>query len=481
MNTQERCTQLFEELLTGIDNGDFSDVRVIPERYTYAHLCAILQFIDTMDDAKLLYKQLYSWTMERGKYALQDKIQNHEKIKVAFLTISAAEWPAEDVCRFFENDERYESYVVVCPLTDRDQHSMNQTYLQTCEHLTQNGHEVRQSYDVEKGLPVGWNAIGGIPDILIHLTPWYGSIPSEYWLENLPLKCVNCYIPYALYTVDSTDGSYMQKIVYNSPFVNMMWRVYTDSKKNLEGYRCYELLQGKNIFYSGYAKMDYFFQKKHYTETEIQKIWKFPQNTDIGKMKKVIIAPHHSFLGYAGLLLSTFARNMYFWPYLAQKYANQVTFILKPHPNLGVRAVEAKIFESVDEYEAYLNEWNSLPNAKVVLEEDYRDIFATSDGMIMDSGSFLAEYMYVGKPLLFLTKKGQAFSTLGQEVLKGHYTEPGENYIGIEKFLEEVILCEKDTLAEARHEIFDKELNYYKVNHRLASEIIYADISELLK
>ena len=43
--------------------------------------------------------------------------------------------------------------------------------------------------------------------------------------------------------------------------------------------------------------------------------------------------------------------------------------------------------------------WNALPNAKVVEEESYLDIFATSDGMIMDSASFIGEYLYVNKPL----------------------------------------------------------------------------------
>ena len=108
----------------------------------------------------------------------------------------------------------------------------------------------------------------------------------------------------------------------------------------------------------------------------------------------------------AGILFSTFVCNMYLGLYLAPKYTNRITFILKPHPNLGVRAVETKIFEDFNAYEAYLDEWNALPNARVVQE--------------------------------------------------------------------------KDTLAEVRKEIFEEELNYYKENHCLASEYIYADISALL-
>lgn len=83
--------------------------------------------------------------------------------------------------------------------------------------------------------------------------------------------------------------------------------------------------------------------------------------------------------------------------------------MFKPHPNLRARVVQAHAFESEEAYDTYLEEWNKLPNACVMQEEDYRSAFATSDGMIMDSCSFIAEYMYVDKPLLFLKRDGQAF------------------------------------------------------------------------
>ena len=479
MDIREKCTKLLEELVDGINAGDFTDAEAIPNQYTYAHLWALFQFVDVLDGGRQLYEQLYDLVVQCGKSAIRDKIQRGEKVRVAFLAISAAEWPAEDVYRFLEDDKRCESYVVVCPLIDRDKYSMEQTYLQTCEYLEQSGHEVRRTYDLESGLCVGWEAVGGIPDILIHLTPWYRSVAEEFQIEKLPLRCVNCYIPYAFYVADSADGNFMQDFVYNKEFVNMMWRLYSDSKNNLEGYRRHQLLQGKNVIYSGYAKMDYFFQNKQYQESEIREMWKIPPDADVKKIKKVIIAPHHTFRSSAGLIFSTFAWNMYFWLYLAKKYADRIAFIFKPHPNLGTRAVAAGVFESFDAYEAYLAEWNSLANAKVVQEADYRGLFATSDGMIMDSGSFLAEYMYVAKPMLFLTRSGQAFNTLGRKILKGYYKERGEDYVGIENFLEQVILGEKDELAGIRNEIFEEELNYYKENQRLASECIYEDISAL--
>ena len=182
----------------------------------------------------------------------------------------------------------------------------------------------------------------------------------------------------------------------------MMTRVYVDSERNLRGYQEYGLLRGKNIVYSGYTKMDYFYEERVWSEAEIRKLWKIPDGMESQDMKKVIIAPHHSISEDSVVKFSTFAKNVYFFLYLAKKYCNEVSFVFKPHPNLRLRAVEAKVFESYEAYDAYLEEWNSLPNAKVVQESDYLGLFDTSDGMILDSVSFLAEYIYVHKPLLFL-------------------------------------------------------------------------------
>ena len=94
-------------------------------------------------------------------------------------------------------------------------------------------------------------------------------------------------------------------------------------------------------------------------------------------------------------------------------------------------------------------------------EESYLEIFATSDGMIMDSNSFLAEYMYVNKPLLFLTREEQTFNKLGRSIVDTYDQCDGRDYIGIESF-------------------FGKHLDYLAKNGCLAGEMIYNDIISLL-
>lgn len=475
MDRTEQLVFLLNELMDGIEQGDFSQ-ESIPLKYTYAYLYAIFELLDELKGADRLYEQVYDLAMKCGAAEIRRKCTRGEKIKIAFLVISAAEWGMEKLYRMLEQDDRTECYVVVSPLVDRDLESRRDTYLQTVDFFTKNGYEVRGGCNEEFDVPVSWQEIGGMPDIVMHSTSWIQSMPAEYQVVHFPLMTLNYYVPYGIYLADNVSEDYLRTVVYNKEFVNMMTRIFADSEKNLRGYQEYGLLHGKNVVYSGYAKMDYFYEKKDWSEEETRKLWKIPDGVKCRDMKKVIIAPHHSVYEDSAVKFSTFHKNVYFFLYLAKKYCNEVSFVFKPHPNLRLRAVEAKVFESYEAYDAYLDEWNSLPNARVVQESDYLGLFDTSDGMILDSVSFLAEYKYVHKPLLFLRRKEQEFNALGQILLEGDYTARGEDYAEIEKFLQEVIINGNDVFSDKRQQVFDSELDYMKRGECSASEYIYRDI-----
>lgn len=478
MDVRALYIKLLSELIDGIDRGDFSGEN-IPKKYTYGHLYAIFQLLDELDGGRELYEQIYDLAIKCSTAEIRRICAKGERVKIAFLVISAAEWGMEKVYRMLEQDDRVECYVVVSPLVDRDLESRRDTYLQTVDFFIKNGYEVRGGCNEEFNVPVSWQEMGDMPDIVMHSTSWIESIPPAFQVLNYPLMTLNYYLPYGICLDDNGTGDYLKKCVYNKEFMNMMTRIYVDSERNLRGYQEYGLLHGKNVVYSGYAKMDYFYEERDWSESEIRKMWKIPDGIKSHDMKKVIIAPHHSISENSVVKFSTFPKNVYFFLYLAKKYCNEVSFVFKPHPNLRLRAVEAKVFESYEAYDAYLEEWNALPNARVVQESDYLNIFDTSDGMILDSVSFLAEYKYVHKPLLFLRRKEQAFNSLGQCLLEGDYTANGEDYAEIEKFLQEVIINGNDVLHDKREKIFEGELHYMKRGGCSASEYIYRDIADL--
>jgi CDP-glycerol glycerophosphotransferase (TagB/SpsB family) len=81
---------------------------------------------------------------------------------------------------------------------------------------------------------------------------------------------------------------------------------------------------------------------------------------------------------------------------MAKKYQDSVQFVFKPHPVLRSKLV---VLWGEEKTNAYYNTWDSLPNS-TIHEDEYIDLFLTSDAMIHDSGSFTVEYLYVNKPVM---------------------------------------------------------------------------------
>ncbi|MCM1089549.1 MAG: CDP-glycerol glycerophosphotransferase family protein [Muribaculum sp.] len=481
MNNQEKKAQLLEELIDGVDRGDFRYVDRIPAKYTYEHLTALLCYSSQLDGGSELYRQLFPLAYQAGVFAVREKFSRGEKIKVTFLAISAAEWPAGELYRMLEQDDRFDVSVTNAPLVDRNIGDRTMTYEQNKQFFEEKGYRVLDTYSASEDKIYTWEDLGEVPDIVVHVTYWQESLPECYKLSNYPFKYVNLYIPYGFETADSANGRFITDLSCNNIFFNQVGRAYMSTRLDYERYQKYQLLQGQNIVYCGYAKMDYFYQEHNFGEEDLRRIWKIPAQADAGRIKKVIIAPHHSFLGYAGLKFSTFAENVHYWIYLAQKYQDQIAFVFKPHPNLRLRAVEAGIFKNSAEYDAYIEKWNSLPNARVVSEGSYLELFATSDAMIMDSISFIAEYMYADRPLLYLTRPEQVFTELGEKCMSAYSKAEGSDYMAIEQFLIDTVLNGNDSLKDRRREVFADVLDYVGDNGCAASEYIYKDIISLLE
>ena len=101
--------------------------------------------------------------------------------------------------------------------------------------------------------------------------------------------------------------------------------------------------------------------------------------------------------------------------------------------------------------------------------------------MIHDCGSFTAEYQYVNKPMIYLTRQGTLFNELGTEIFKASYLVDGKDFEAIAAMIQRIFIEGDDFKAAERKEVFDKYLNYPKVNDMLASEFIYKSIADDLQ
>ena len=107
---------------------------------------------------------------------------------------------------------------------------------------------------------------------------------------------------------------------------------------------------------------------------------------------------------------------------------------------------------------AYYDKWDNLDNGQFK-SGDYVDLFLTSDALIHDCGSFMAEYLVVGKPALFMIRKEsvmEQWSTFGQQAIEVHYQS--RNQQQLIDFIENVVLKGQDEKKEMRAEFVNNTL-----------------------
>ena len=415
---------------------------------TYDHLAKLSDML-SKDDYNELAARIFKISA--------DKIRRKDKVKVGFVLYDSSTWCGNDLYNLFVNDERFEPTVFLCLRIDKYKGNavIQKEFLRQTEQLKSNGLNVVALDNEKFAVPE--------QDLIIYLIPYDSRLPRTFQIKNISVKTLLSYIPYAIDT-----GKYDATF---TPIVRFAWKQFLPSSLTCEMYNKKVDIGTPQRIYSGYPKTDIFFKQ----DANFQFDWKMTRPD----AKKIIWAPHHS-VANTSICTATFQWNYQFMYEFAKAHP-EISWVVKPHSNLTFNAVVAEIFPSVEDYENYLQAWNDLPNAKVVTGAYYQALFATSNGMIHDCGSFTAEYQYVDKPMIYLIRKGPHHNELGDEILRASYTVDGKDFEGIAAMIQRVFIEGDDYKAAERKEIFDKYLNYPKTNGMLASEFIFKSIADELK
>lgn len=408
---------------------------------TYNHLANLSDML-SKDDYNDLADRIFKISVK--------KICRKDKIKIGFFFENPSKWCGDELYNFFASDERFEPTVFYFP---KDDMLTRLEFTMSLERFKSHGINV---FEVPKS-----NFPLTEQDILIQMSP-YKSVPQSFRLINLKLTTLLAHIAYSLSISYRPD-------FYNEPFFRILWKRFFSSKVEQEIAQKSSVTGMPRGIYSGYPRMDIFFDKN----ADLKFAWKMVRPD----AKKIIWAPHHSLKAGGG---GTFAWN-YEFIYEFAKTHPETSWVVKPHPFLLSRAVSYKIFPSSVACEEYFQKWNELPNAQVYMGSYYQAIFATSDGMIHDSGSFIAEYQYVDKPMIYLRFRMGGFSELGKEILEASYRVDGRDFEAIAAMIQRIFIEGDDYKAAERKKVFDKYLNYPKYNGMLASEFIYKSIVDDLK
>jgi len=427
-------------------------------RHTYKDLCLVKDL-----DIRL-FKKISNKIFSCNIRSLRRKA----KIKIAFLTYSSSIWPCDRLFHLFEQDEKFEPVIVVAGLVSGTPVTTREMYETTLGYFTKRGFYTIGIYD-DGGNYSSWIDAED-PDVIFFLTPYLDVIlPADFNIQHVHLNKLNVYIPYGFMLARGENN-------YNLLTPQLCWKYFCDTELYRQLIGEHSVSGNNNVVYCGYTKMDIFYEGD---QPDGEKIWKIPEYiANKHEVVKIIYAPHHSLRGpgdRAEGKFSTFDENYRTIFEYAKSHPDTTSWIIRPHPHLKKETVNTGLFRNEDEYEDYLDKWDQLPNAKAVRDGPYFDIFKTSDGMIVDSVSFLAEYQYVGKPLLLLTCPSQEFNEFGLKLKEILYSASGSDIREISNFIDEILIKKNDYMYPVRVKFFKDYLNYIDHNGGKSASIYIYD------
>lgn len=368
------------------------------------------------------FNYLHVFTPKKSK-----EIRKKSRIDVNFVVFELGMWKTENLYLRMFGHRRFNPVITV---VDSPEHPGS--YKAVIDYLNKKGYDFK-FIDKDTNLQEACKA-----DIIFYQKPYAEEyFPAHSWKENK--SALFCYCPYFVH--DSLIDWLIDR-----EFQNICWQNYFENFGVAReiGPRMHN--KGKNILVTGLPMFDQFLKPIE----SYQYSWK-PQGKH---KKKIIYAPHFTISKY--LKRSTFLENGEFMLEMAEKYKYDVQFVFKPHPLLYKNLVdewgEAKSRE-------YYDRWDAMDNGQLELGQ-YADLFMTSDAMIHDCGSFATEYIFTGKPVMFLYHEASAEyvdnrTQCGTRALALHYR--GDSHEDIERFIKDVI-NDNDPLREERLRFFNENL-----------------------
>lgn len=398
----------------------------------------------------------------------------HRKIVVGIMGVESSVWIGDELYHLLDRSETFVPYVFsLRARTQPKEEPVNQkTYEAFNQNIRQKGMRLVENFDSEAQREYTWDELPVHPDICIWLLPWMFLFQGDLRVWNFPLTTLHTLIPYGYPCTSDTEHTF-DATYYNQQLHNLAWLIFLECKASRPLAARYCFSGDANCRYTGYPKMDAFFVPEAGEKAPWDELLK---ENGTPQAKKIIYSPHHSMRKEDMLTFSTFEANGRWMLELAKKYQKETVWVFKPHPQLGIKAIRYGVFRDQQEWEAYLAEWEALPNATVQLSGPYHRLFQESDAIINDSASFMVEYLFVNKPMLELRRPEQAFDEFGQMVLEMLYQVDGKDTAGIERFLRDVVLDGKDTKREERAAFFAEHLDYYHELGHTAAENVYGTL-----
>ncbi|MBR1688352.1 MAG: CDP-glycerol glycerophosphotransferase family protein [Prevotella sp.] len=367
-------------------------------------------------------------------------LQGRSEIRVVFVVVSIPMWKYQGLYDLLRADARFRVQIVLSP-------SMNYSDEQRLSDI-----RVMRSYFDSRAMPyVDWDIEHDAPavdirrelnpDIVCYSQPYHGVFHPRHQFLNFTDRLL-AYYPYgALQT--------SEPFLFDQVMTNIAWRLYYSDRYVLADACRFMRNGGSNVVVVGYPNADL------YTRPLTADPW----HDEGHRLKRVIWAPHCTLANDgSSLSKSNFLDLSEAMLRLAHDYRDRVQIAFKPHPGLLTELYRHPDWGK-QRTDDYYKRWSQMENTQLETG-DYIELFKGSDAMIHDCGSFVIDYLYFRRPVMFLTRDIQRTRQYGNELCRQaydiHYTGCTEQ--DIRRFIDDVVLGGNDPLSASRHQFYQDNL-----------------------
>ena len=403
----------------------------------------------------------YGYRMMPGRQQrLIRKLRKHDVIKVVFVTLNVSMWKYQGIYDLLKADPRFSVLIVLSPGITYKPEQRLRDLTQMREYFRKR-HMAFEDWDLEHDAPAIDIRRQIDPDIVFYMQPYHGSYHARHCFLNFTDRLI-VYSPY----------SYLQAHVpynYDNVMQNIAWKNYYVNQYHLDDARLLAHNKGINTVAVGYTSADV------YQQNQYQEVWK-----DAGHTRKRLIWAPHCTLANDG---SAFSRSNFlmmaeFMIELAERYQEQLQIAFKPHPGLLTELYKHPEWGQA-KADAYYDQWRKMPNTQLA-DGEFVNLFQGSDAMVHDSGSFVIDYLYFQKPVMFVSQnivRAKSYVNIpGQQAYDAHYI--GKTNEDVEHFVEHIVLSGQDTMQSKRQAYYEEFLA--QPDGQSTAKNIYQDILKSL-
>ena len=340
-----------------------------------------------------------------------------------FLISNTASWKVGPVFSEMLSDSEFDPVAVVCPVVSGTlSHDAQKAADLAVQLLNDNGFPFIDMTTMER--EAARRRISQFDPHVVFFTNPHGLAPRHLHNELLSTR-LTCYVPYN-HEVMTYGGNQQQ---YNSVTHNSFWRIFVPHKESKDYYKTARIRSDAGVLTTGFPTCEPLLTQDCHSG---QSPWKKQEKPK----KRIIYAPHWLWNDNIKMAtIDTFGESMM---RLAEKYRDDIQWAFRPHPMLWPKLMKDDSW-GPERTKAFFSFWRDSDFCQIH-DEDYVQLFRTSDAIIHDSGSFLAEYLYLKKPAMYLMTEQTGekyFNPFGRRAVAA--CTVGRSADDIERFLVDVL------------------------------------------